>query len=291
MPTPMVSVTPLAGLEDFIRKWRYISLTAPGMLCPEATPTLAVQLREFFTAMAERNNAFIRETPIPESLAVQLQRFFGAWQPLQTRIDPQQSRPIVDWATRVVEMTRFFQDLEPALQAQAARRSHGFSINVWEVSGLGWNELRNSKVLAWLLDCRGTHGHGAKVLAALLDSITLDIKGFPRSETVDLPYRTRLEFCPLGEKESRVDIEIDGEGLLLFIEVKIGAVETAKQLDRYLAIAEVRAGGRPWGVIYLTRHGQLPSRYQDAGADVPLIPVSWSDVIRAIERQIETLDA
>ncbi|WP_295588482.1 PD-(D/E)XK nuclease family protein [uncultured Lamprocystis sp.] len=289
MPTPTVPVSPLAGLADFFTTWRCIHLTAPENPSAEPAPELAVQLGRFFTAWAENHNALFRDTPIPESLADQLQRFFAAWQPLHTPIDHKQSVPTIDWAARVIEMTLFFEDFRPALQAQAALHSQGSLINVWEVSGLGWNELRNSKVLAWLLDCRGTHGQGAKILATLLEGIPSDIKDFPKSGTTDLPYWTRVESCPLGEKDSRVDIEIDGEGLLLFIEIKIGAVETAKQLDRYLAIAKARARGRPWGVIYLTRYGQLPSRYQDAGTDVPLIPVSWSDVIKAIERQIETL--
>lgn len=278
----------LAGLSDFLTAWHGLHPKVPAEPVAESAPELAARLGAFFTAWKERRNALPSDQP-PGPLAPQLQRFFSAWQPLRTGIESQRSVPVIDGAVRVAEMTRFFRNFGPALQARAEHRRLGSGINVWEASGLGWDELRNSKVLAWLLDCRGTHGQGAGILAGLLDCIARKSREFPVSANTELPYWTRIEPCPWGEDESRVDIEVDGDALLLFIEVKIGAMETTDQLDRYLAIGKAKARDRPWGVIYLTRHGRLPLRFTRAGADVPLIPMSWSDVKEVLEQQVRTL--
>ncbi len=289
MATATVSTAALAGLADFFTKWQSIHSGTAKAPIVEATPRLEIQLKEFFTAWAERPNALLAAVPAPATRAVQLESFFAAWPPLESPTESQPPARVIDWSARLFDMTRFFEDLRPALLAQAEQRRMGSAINVWEASGLGWDELRNSKVLAWLLDCRGTHGQGSRILAALLECVPQDTRNLPTPETADLPYWTHIESCPLGERESRVDIEIDGEGLLLFIEVKIRAVETSDQLDRYLEIANAKARGRPWGLVYLTRHGALPSRFAGPQADLPLVPVSWSDVASVIKRHCETL--
>jgi hypothetical protein len=253
--------SPLAGLSDFFTAWQGLHPIVPvHPVHPvaEVAPELADRLAAFFTAWTELRNALPSDQPVPGPLAPLLQRFFTAWKPLQTGVEPQRPAPVIEGAVRVADMTRFFRNFGPALQARAEHRRLGSGINVWEASGLGWDELRNSKVLAWLLDCRGTHGQGAGILAGLLDCIARKSSEFPVSANTVLPYWTRIELCPWGENGSRVDIEVDGDGLLLFIEVKIGAMETTDQLDRYLAIGRAKARDRPWGVIYLTRHGRLP---------------------------------
>lgn len=261
MKIPPTGATPLDGLSEFCAEWGRIHSSASESSVPDC----------------------------PVDLAPRLEHFFSAWRQLAEPLEPGLPPSATDWAERAPQMADFFRKLGPALRNQTAQRRRGDAINVWEVSHLGRDELRNSKLLAWLLDRHGSHGQGPDLLAALLDRIARHMNGPLGKQAIALPYRTGVESCPLGEKDDRVDIEIDGDGLLLFIEVKIDAPETARQLDRYLNIAKVKARGRPWGLVYLTRHGQLPARYTGSRAHPGLIPVDWPAMAEIIERHTETL--
>jgi hypothetical protein len=65
----------------------------------------------------------------------------------------------------------------------------------------------------------------------------------------------RTESNPDGDVSNRYDIEIDDEKFYLIIEVKIDAPESTNQLQRYGSIAQLRAGKRPWGIVFLTPKG------------------------------------
>lgn len=54
----------------------------------------------------------------------------------------------------------------------------GGAINVWEAAGLKRDEVRNTAVLSWLLDCHGSHGQGSLFLECFLESL----KGIPENE-------------------------------------------------------------------------------------------------------------
>jgi len=92
-----------------------------------------------------------------------------------------------------------------------------------------------------------------------------------------------VESCASGERRSRIDIEIEGEKFLLFIEVKVFAGETNNQLERYLQIAETKAGNRPWGIIYLTPRGKKASIQHEK-----LLPLSWNDVAEVFQGHANT---
>lgn len=289
--TSVISSEPsLAGLAEFFSQWQALHPSVPDQPdepVVDAGPELTERLRVFFAGWAEHRLASWSRQPEP--LAPRLQRFFAAWEPLRPTIELEPPAPIIDWEQRTAQMKGFFQSFAPALQVLAEERRLGTAINVWKAGDLRRDELRNSKVLGWLLDCRGDHGQGSRILAGLLERIAPKSVEFPQPLNTARPYWTRIESCPLGEKESRIDIEIDGEGLLLFIEVKIDAMETRDQLDRYLALGEAKAGRRPWNVIYLTRHGQLPSRFKEAEANARLVAASWRDVVAVLEQQVEVL--
>lgn len=224
----------------------------------------------------------------PASLAQRLQGFFEDFHLLQHTLPIPQPELVIDWTTRLADLRAFFQALPPALQLEAEMRRLGSAINIWQANHLGQDEVRNCKVLAWLLDHQGSHGQGSDILAALLGHIKPVARQFPASVSATDRYWTRIESCPMGDKESRVDIEINGAEFLLFIEVKIGAQETSDQLDRYLNIVQAKAGKRKFGVIYLTKLGQLPPRFKDK-TDIPICPASWTDVVSVIQIQINKL--
>lgn len=133
-------------------------------------------------------------------------------------------------------------------------RKGAFLCDPWDVACLGRDEVRNSAVLAWLLNPRGSHGLGNITLKALLSTLE------PLNSLIDTGKfcHVRTESNPTGEVANRVDIEIDSENFYLIIEVKINAVEGDKQIERYGEIAEVLSDGRPWALLLLTLQGDKP---------------------------------
>jgi hypothetical protein len=168
----------------------------------------------------------------------------------------------------------------------------GGAINVWKVAGVGTDEVRNCAVLRWLLDCHGTHGQGAAFLHCFLDSLRTAPRNkascltrLPQAVHVRAPYRTVSESaydegCPDDKiPNSRVDIVIENETFLLFIEAKVHAGETGNQIERYNGILQSRACGRPCGLVFLTPAGKAV-RDESVGGVACL---SWSHLADSLE--------
>ena len=227
----------------------------------------------------------------PQTFPESLKSFFDKWSKL-----PQETKQVEKAIFINPErLEHFFSKLlPPAMSALKKWRSLGSEINVWEVAGLKRDEVRNSKVLNWLLDSYGSHGQGDAILLKLLNSPELKYPDFPKFHGGIGHYSSQVECSPLGDRENRVDIEIDGHDFLVFIEVKINATETKDQLDRYLERAELKAGTRPWCVLYLTRNGKLPM--QTGNLDAPrvklsrhLLPLSWTNITKILETHLKEL--
>ncbi len=178
---------------------------------------------------------------------------------------------------------------EPIISA----RRGAFSCNPWKVAGIGEDEVRNSFVLAWLINPRESHGLGTCVLESILAQVNRFSVKHGRSELPSSPgqfCRVRTEISPNGDDSSRFDIEIEDENFYLVIEVKINAPESEGQVERYGRIAEAQAASRPWKIIFLTRRGgdsQTAGKYFDN-----TIPLSWSALSKAaLERIRDTVKA
>ncbi|MDM1020914.1 PD-(D/E)XK nuclease family protein [Acinetobacter sp. VNK23] len=221
----------------------------------------------------------------------QLANFFNDWK----RIEQQQQDVVQkqlsfeenlgqffkDWRRVFIndkKLARFFNHYQsdevqaPILEA----KRQGLAVNVWQTAGLKNEEVRHSKVLKWFLDCRGDHGQGNAILLQLLKELPVLEKYQPQR------YFATEECCPLGNQESRVDIEIDADEFLLFIEIKINATEGKDQLQRYIDIAQAKAKNRDWLIVYLTRDGKLPERYQSYEKDNKVIALSWKKLSKVL---------
>ncbi|WP_323861581.1 PDDEXK-like family protein [Xenorhabdus doucetiae] len=183
------------------------------------------------------------------TLADRLSTFFQQWPQGVVNISENKKESInID----VDQLANFFSNLSEPLKAV---RNRSLFFDPWEVAGLKRKEVRNTSVLAWLLDPQGTHGFGDLPLKALLQIIRTSQKAiFP----VDFHRycRVQVETNPCGDSANCVDIEIDAGNFFLLIEVKIDAIEQDKQIERYCLDAEKRAGERPWAVVFLTPHGK-----------------------------------
>ena len=161
-------------------------------------------------------------------------------------------------------------------------QKNAWNFDPWEVAGLGRNEVRNTSVLAWLLNPRGSHGMGSAVLQGLLSYINRQKSYFPDSEGNFCNVRT--EICRNGELSDRLDIEIDAATFYLIIEAKIGASEGFEQLNRYGRLAETQKAHRHWALIYLTpgkKEAKTGGNYTNN-----IISISWEDIARIIEKAI-----
>ncbi|WP_180189960.1 PD-(D/E)XK nuclease family protein [Acinetobacter sp. YH01009] len=212
-----------------------------------------------------------------QNCSKQLEAFFKAWQKISLDIPTPEKVISVDH----LNLSRFFDAYKKALFLVLEAREAGLLLNVWKNSGLGSDEVRNSKVLKWFLDCSGDHGQGNKILLQFLKLLEAPFCDF-QSEF----YSTIEECCPLGNLESRVDIEIDALEFLLFIEIKIHANESFQQLERYRGIAKKKAAGRPWLVVYLTKDGNLPTDYLDNAEG--LRGLSWGRMAKAFKKYVNS---
>lgn len=182
--------------------------------------------------------------------------------------------------TSVSRLSDTLARLQPAL-ATARRRGDG--ADIWQIAGLGHDEVRNARVLSWLLDPQGSHGAGSRYLDALWNRIDGPAKlGFHLSDV----ERVTRENYPIGNGESRIDIEITGKDFLLFIEVKIYAGESKQgQVQIYQALARQKAaslGKRHAAVLYL-------SETELQGAD-DVLRCRWRDVAHVIRNELRALD-
>jgi len=106
----------------------------------------------------------------------------------------------------------------------------------------------------------------------------------PDEADVRAGYVVRIEDCPLGGGENRVDLSIEGRKFLLFVEVKIDAREGREQLPRYDLVLRAKAAllnKRP-ALIYLS-----PRSPENRPPDI--VHATWNDVVFAA-RQAGTMD-
>ena len=233
---------------------------------------LAVQLQTF-VAHWRRN-----QPPPSARLSSKLSDFVEAWRALPQTSSGQSEPTPARSALSVERLASVLGELKPALE-QA--RVSGAYINVWQVAGLSRRELPNAAALAWLLQPRGTHGLGTAPLEGLFDGLQLSCPDCPRPSDLGR-CSIRVEDRPMGSERDRVDLVVNHPELLLFIEIKVDAVEGPDQLRRYVEAAEYTArltGRAAWRVAYLTR-----SRLAHTPGDV--IPLNWRDVSVALRTRV-----
>lgn len=242
------------------------------------TSTLSGQLEGFFNAYDE-----IRGAPETSGLSARLAEFFRRYgacrRPPAAARAP---RATIDAAA----LAAWLADLEQPL---LAARLGAFDFDPWAVADLGRDELRNTRVLSWLLNPRGNHGLGNAGLSALLAAVNRHFQSKSNDDAWTDPgrfCRVRTEINPNGEIDDRVDIEIDAEKFYLIVEVKIDAPEQPGQLERYGLQAEVRAAGRAWAVIFLTPGGFPPTTAGKYAGSARIVPLSWKSLALVMKREI-----
>ena len=241
----------------------------------------AQELTDFFERWRQAN--------VPPTLSGYLTGFFEAWRQLPFEVEKPAGAENPEYIFDTGALAQWFQGMEQPLLV--AKRS-GQLCDPWAIAGLKRDEVRNSAVLAWLLNPRGTHGFGDSALRALLglvaDKFAVKQQGSPEKSDVVRKFpivvgRTCTvlpEDSPDGDLSNRVDIVVDDPGFYLMIEVKIGAQEGVDQLLRYAMVAQKLHRGRPFAILYLTPQGCMP---KTAGTfEDKVVAVSWRKLARII---------
>lgn len=231
--------------------------------------------------------------PSPKCLT-DWENFFNACTPLQAKAASTPKRSLFS----PEKCNSFLQDLKTKYQAW---HKSGQAINVWQVSGLGDDEVRNCRVLTWLFDQRGSHGQGALFLETLLKTSLPQKTGEIITNLLGQNYSTQREVCEEADNKNRVDIVCQSKDMLLYIEVKINAQAGDKQLERYINMAKRVAGPkRKWALLFLTRK---PENFNDLcleskdfeGSPITaedrnwLVSITWNQVKNALKQAEEGL--
>ena len=150
------------------------------------------------------------------------------------------------------------------------------NVNPWVVLEVEHKELLHCRILAWLLDRRGSHAQGSDFFRAFLTAFNEDLRledGF-----ADQPYRVSTEET---HEESRIDLEVQGTTYLLHVEAKVRANEGHQQLQRESLDLRRTAASR--GIAPERARGIFLA-VEPAGVLCPpdFSPISWSQVGRLV---------
>ncbi len=229
------------------------------------------RLANFFSAF----DSLTRSATFEQSLAL----FFDSF--LEFKKTSGISKPIAKTTCINYEkLALWFNELRSPL---IESRKGAFHCKPWDLAGLNRDEVRNSSVLAWLLNPKGSHGLGGIALTPVLQKLHEHLPDkFP--VVVDGYCCVRTEYNPDGEISNRVDIEIDSKSFYLIIEVKINAWEGKDQIKRYGDIAAKQAGRRPWAIVFLTPSGRAAETAEDY-SKTNVLPLSWYELAKSIQNQ------
>ena len=194
----------------------------------------------------------------------------------------------------VADLARFAganQDLAQLEQLLEERRSEFDALTFLGISSL---EKVHSRILAWLLDPKESHGVGDRFLRGFLRETAAtaptggEYVGYLADESAfDWPAtRVRQEWHRVVEgREGRLDILLinQKEGFLCGIENKIFSAEHSEQLTRYRRALAAAYPDFHRRHVFLSPGGTVPLREEERQY---WIPVNYSTVLQLVEQTI-----
>ena len=157
--------------------------------------------------------------------------------------------------------------------------------NLFDVLGVERSELQHSRVLAWLLNPRGSHCLGNSFLRGFLTCVTSegDSTGVSRVSPAVVKGWDLVDVETVREQDW-IDILVVGEsdGFVCLIENKIDSEERTNQLTRYLKVVERRYPALKIVPVFLTPVGAKPSKDRDAERYVSLGYEETADLLRDV---------
>jgi hypothetical protein len=167
-------------------------------------------------------------------------------------------------------------------RAYESDRKTALNFNIFELLGVERVEAKHSRLLADLLDPRGSHGQGPFFLNNFLRFCESKVSGFPPALLEREVTRSDFVFVKteLYSGYGRPDIvAVSHEpAFALIIENKIDAGDQDQQLERYWRLLErgFAFTGRRRALLYLTPSGRLPDERKKIPADVRYSCISYA---------------
>lgn len=138
--------------------------------------------------------------------------------------------------------------------------------DLFNMIGLGRNEVRHSTMIAWLFDPLARHGLDPGFLEAVLDEVFPD-----ESHDVDGLITVETE---VARGDTRADIVVWGKDFTLITETKVDAEEGYRQCDRLYEHFNTEPGAL---FLFLTPNGR-PATTATGDAAEAFRPVSFPDL-------------
>ena len=147
-----------------------------------------------------------------------------------------------------------------------AERTTAPRVNILKVLNLGHDEMRHSRMLAWMLDPHETHAQGTLFIKGFLSAIKLNdrIDEYIPEERENGARGEDIEV--FRERPGRIDLAVIANELFaIFVENKVRAGEQQDQLERHWDTLNEYAE-REWQIpptnrhlVFLTPTGRAPS--------------------------------
>lgn len=172
---------------------------------------------------------------------------------------------------------------------------HNAEFDALDLMGVANGETTHSKVLAWLLDPRGSHSAGDRFLKRFLLQVVEQAQGIGASTfspeniiaTDWSKTHVRTEWPIWADEESgKVDILVlnSAASFLCVVENKIHASEHGGQLNRYRNALRAEFPSLSRHHVLLTRRGALASEQKEQQTWIPL---AYANVLENVQRTID----
>jgi hypothetical protein len=166
---------------------------------------------------------------------------------------------LAEWSALPVEAPVNVAEWARALADIAAKEAYLRRTGGWihgpsdylSVLQLERDEVRHSRLVAWLMDPRARHGLGSGFLRRVLELVFHDL-----SAAVVNALGNARSMCEVSRDASRIDILVESPGLTLVVESKVDALEHDRQCDTYFELFGSEPGAR---FIFLTPTGRAPT--------------------------------
>ena len=228
------------------------------------------------------------------TLAEKLRAFFQKWPHYNPKEYQTSEQPSIAY-DRVFSLTDFFGSFPSAMKAM---KRQGHRLNIWEIAGVGKDELRNMAILFWWLRQDGEHDLGKTILNGIMKTIKKEYGESPIHKITDFTddYQIHREHTLWDQqgRACRLDIIIESKDVLIVIEGKINAPESINvndgevQLDRYCDLARARSGKKQWAVVYLTPSKRLDESRRKKHPE--LFEITWKEIANVIRKESKKIE-
>jgi hypothetical protein len=191
--------------------------------------------------------------------------------------------------------TRLTEYIESRAAWAEKQKALADDFNLFRVMGVEHDEVRHSKLLAWLLDRRierGTHAQGNLGFRLFLEELKSDLGLESRPYPLDYAEKAYWVACEVSGDKSRVDIEIAArEEFIIHIENKLLSVEGPEQTHHEWN--DLRKRRRELGISKVNTHAVFLTVDGSNANNENFRPVGWqrvADVLEQFSRQAEPPD-